>query len=315
MSVERAEEIEAGELIVVNRRVPGKDEVEQAVVSGPRLHFPQVDETTHTFRWHGSDKQNPQLKRPGALEFTHLRTIPDQMYLSIPEVRTSDDALIVVHLMLFFELADVQVLLQRSHDPIADFLNSATADVVAFASVLTYEMFLDKTELMNSLETYPQLTSRAKSIGYRVTKVVYRSYTAGGKLQQMHDDAIQARTQLRLEAETEEQAQRLADLKLSKEADRQKKKQQMATAEIEHNNQLSRMQCDEKLAQEQRARELDVSQQRLANEERVQYLKRLKEMGVDLTQYLVSQYQRPAEVIQVTSDNPSNVHVHAGARK
>ncbi len=39
----------------------------------------------------------------------------------------------------------------------------------------------------------------------------------------MHDDAIQTRTQLILESETEEKAQKLADLKLEKEFERSKK--------------------------------------------------------------------------------------------
>ena len=44
----------------------------------------------------------------------------------------------------------------------------------------------------------------------------------------MHDDAIQARTQLRLQSETEEQAQALADLKLLKEVQRTEKRGTMS---------------------------------------------------------------------------------------
>ena len=41
-------------------------------------------------------------------------------YLDVPEVRTRDDALITVKVMLFYELADVEVMLQNTADPIAE---------------------------------------------------------------------------------------------------------------------------------------------------------------------------------------------------
>jgi len=305
--------IDEGELMVVMRKKG--EAVERVIIRGPCMHVPTADEVTHEFVWHGSDPSNPAKKVPGKLRFTKLRTIPDQMYVSVPEVRTSDDALLVINLMIFFELANVEMLLSRSHDPIADMINAATADVIAFTAVLSYEMFLEKTDMLNNLEAYPQLVNRAKGIGYSISKVVYRGYHATDKLQLMHDDAISARTQLRLEAETEEQAQRLADLKLAKESERQRKKQEMQRQEIEHTNQLSRMQHEEKLTQENRTREAEVGAQRAANAEQLAFFRSLKELGVDLTQYLTSQNPRPDKLIQITSEQPgANVHVHANSQ-
>lgn len=42
--------------------------------------------------------------------------------------------------MIFFELKDIERMLDRTHDPIADFINAVTADVVTYASTLTYEV-------------------------------------------------------------------------------------------------------------------------------------------------------------------------------
>jgi ribosomal protein L9 len=67
------------------------------------------------------------------------------------------------------------------------------------------------------LDTYPQLVSRSESIGYSISKVVFRGYLATDALQSMHNNAIERRTQLILEQETEEQSQKLADYKLTKE--------------------------------------------------------------------------------------------------
>ncbi len=46
----------------------------------------------------------------------------------------------------------------------------------------------------------------------------------------MHDGAIECRTKLHLEAETERQAQELADMKLTRELERTAKRQQMEEA-------------------------------------------------------------------------------------
>jgi len=289
----------------------GASDASRLIVRGPCYHMPTPDETLHEFVWTGRDPRNPQQKVPGALKFTKLRLTPDQMYISVPEARTSDDALLVVNLLVFFELADLERMLDRTHDPIADLENAATSDVVAFCAGLSYEMFLEKTDALNNLEVYQQLTQRAHSIGFEITKVVYRGYTASKRLQGMHDDALQARTQLRLEAETEEQAQRLSDLKLAKEQDRQRKKQEMQREEVEHNNAVLRMQHEERLLESRQTQEAKLAEEEAANAKRLEYFGKLKELGVDINAYLQANGTRPEKLIQITEGaNAANVHVH-----
>lgn len=55
--------------------------------------------------------------------------------------------------------------------------------MLLFPSHHRYEMFLQDTAYLGLLESYPQLTSRATRIGYRISKVVYRGYQAPHKLQ------------------------------------------------------------------------------------------------------------------------------------
>jgi len=281
------------------------------IIRGPCYHMPTPDETQHEFIWTGRDPKNPQQKVPGALRFTKLRMTPDQMYISVPEARTSDDALLVVNLLVFFQLTDLEHMLDRTHDPIADMENAATSDIVAFCAGLTYEMFLQKIDALNNMEAYPQLVQRAHSIGFEITKVVYRGYTASKRLQGMHDDALQARTQLRLEAETEEQAQRLSDLKLAKEQDRQRKKQEMQREEVEHNNAVLRMQHEEKLLEARQTHEAKLAEEAAANAKRLEYFTQLKGLGVDINAYLAANSSRPEKLIQITEGaSAANVHVH-----
>mmetsp|Transcript_4133 Transcript_4133/g.8093 ORF Transcript_4133/g.8093 Transcript_4133/m.8093 type:complete len:192 (+) Transcript_4133:830-1405(+) len=144
------------------------------------------------------------------------------MYHNVSEVRTNDDTLITVKLMLFFQLDSIEKMLACTNDPIADFVNAASADVIAFCSGLNYENFLTLTGELNKLETFSQLTTRAHMIGYTISKVVFRGFQAGEKLQAMHDEAIQERTRLRLLEETQEQQQRAEDMKLEGERRRAK---------------------------------------------------------------------------------------------
>ena len=193
---------------------------ERAVLYGPLRYVPKPGEWIHEFSWHGEDPSNKTKKIKNALNFTKLRVIADQFYYNVPEVRTKDDTMITVKLMVFFQLVDVNKMLDNTHDPIADFINAVCSDTIQFCSGLSYEEFVDSTSCMNTLATFQQLTSRAEMIGYRVSKVVFRGFHSSDALQAMHDKAIHERTRLRLEADTEDHRQRTLDLQLAKEEER-----------------------------------------------------------------------------------------------
>src|SRR5262249_599113 len=156
-------------------------------------------------------------KIPNGLVFQKLWLMPDQMYHDVIDVRTADDALLTIRLMIFFELRDIETMLNATHDPIGDFVNAATSDVVDFLGRLDFEAFKQHPDRLNDLATYKQLAERAQQCGYLITKVVYRGYGATDALQRMHDQAIESRTRLQLEKATQQQAQQLEDYKLDQQ--------------------------------------------------------------------------------------------------
>merc|ERR1719379_2192155 len=129
--------------------------------------------------------------------------------------------------MIFYRLKDIGVMLRETHDPIADLINAVTSDVIEFVASRTFEEFKLSSERLNDIGVYKQLTSRAASIGFEVTKVVFRGYGAPQRLQKMHDDAIEQRTKLALQRETEEQEQQLQDMRLSRDEVRMRRKWQL----------------------------------------------------------------------------------------
>lgn len=347
ISVQPVISLDANECLVVYRQIE-ENKVIRRIVTGPQLFVPAPNEWLHEFIWHGSAPGDKAHKIPGATRFTKLRTVPDQFYFNVRDVRTADDALITVKLMLFFELSNIETMLNTTHDPVADFINSSTADIIAFAAKLSYEQFLEQTDKLNQSGTYSQLFSRAERIGYTMTKVVYRGYHASDQLQTMHNNAIQARTKLRLDSETEQQSQELADMKIKRELERNRAKQQIAREETEHQAtldkskqltslEMSKKSHEQKLTQineekeselrlqaslasveidkARKLKELELEVAKKADEQKLRYLSQLREMGVDLTSYLVSQYQHPDRILRVESQTPTNLHIHEDEKK
>jgi hypothetical protein len=320
LSVEKEEAlpIAAKEAIVVYSK--GDDgAVTRRVVHGPATFVPAPGEWVHTFSWHGSKGGTDGYQKvPNALVFQKLWFLPDQMYHDVHDVRTADDAVLTIRLMLFFELVDLPRMLDSTHDPIGDFVNAATSDVIDFTGRHDLESFKRHTEKLNELSTYAQLAVRAEQCGYRINKVVYRGYGAPDSLQRMHDEAIESRTRLQLERATQQQAQDLEDFKMERELARagRQRTEREATAAFEIVEREKRRDADLADAEAHRAferaqREQDARQQQQAQEARDQaqraHLGSLKEMGVDLTRLLTQ--HRADRVIEVRGNEGTHLHI------
>ena len=66
----------------------------------------------HEFSWHGSHRADPSRFIPNANKFTQLCRVPSQFYYNVRDVRTKNDTLITVKLMLFYELMDVNLMVR-----------------------------------------------------------------------------------------------------------------------------------------------------------------------------------------------------------
>jgi len=301
---------------VVNRRIE----------RGPKVFIPSSSEWCHTFSWHGSvgaggkgsktGAPNDE-KRPHALTFQKLRVMPDQMYYSVRDVRTSDDARLTIHLMIFYTLLDVEKMLDASNDPIGDFINAVSADVIVFGAANTYESLLQQTAELSCRESFPILCSRMDETGYSLLKVVFRGYSTSSDLQGMHDEAIAKRTRLRLQSDTVEveQAQQATQLKCKQE--RSKAEQELDEASTRHHATLAAVKADQARASraadnEQELRfleergELELRQQKKRNDEDLRRFAQLKELGVNLTEYMcVAEGAMPDHHVRIDSGGPA----------
>jgi hypothetical protein len=315
---ENALQIAAKEAVVVYSQ-QDSGSISRRIVFGPALLVPRPGEWLHTFSWHASKGgSRGVVKVPNALVFQKLWLMPDQMYHDVSDVRTADDAVLTIRLMIFFELVDIERMLDATHDPIGDFVNAATSDVVTFTGRHNFEDFKRNTGALNELDTYRQLTGRAGQCGYRINKVVFRGYGAADALQQMHDQAIQARTRLQLDRATEQQAQDLENYKLDCQLARAGKRRTEQVAEVEHDLALARTKLDEAIRQREtnqtslrEERRLEAEQQlnirRQQDGQQREHLEALRGLGVDLTAFLTQ--ARADQVIEFRGDTRPHVHL------
>jgi hypothetical protein len=313
-------QVAAKEAVVVYSQKEGTSSVQRRIEYGPTLFMPRPGEWLHTFVWHASEGGSKGVhKVPKGLVFQKLWLMPDQMYHDVTDVRTADDAVLTIRLMIFFELLDISTMMETTHDPIGDFVNAATSDVVDFTGRHDFESFKHNTDKLNELETYRQLTVRASQCGYRINKVVYRGYGAPDRLQQMHDQAIEARTKLQLERATEQQAQDLESFKLESQMLRAGKRRHEQTAEVGHQLELDQTKQEADLRAQEARQNFLRQQQRLESELRLEqrtrqdaqqreHLSELHSLGVDLTAYLTQ--NRADRVIELRGSQGSPAHLH-----
>jgi hypothetical protein len=315
---EDALQIASKEAIVVYAK--GEDgAVSRRIVDGPTAFVPAAGEWLHTFSWHGSSGEGYQ-KVPNGLVFQKLWFLPDQMYHDVSDVRTSDDAVLTIRLMIFFELVDVRTMLDTTHDPIGDFVNATTSDVVEFTCKHNFESWKRHTDRLNDLETYRQLVGRAAQCGYRINKVVYRGYGAPESLQRMHDEAIEQRTRLALDRATQEQAQDLEDFKLERDNGRAARQRTEQEAHLAHEITQTEKRQAAALRDEASRRlfargqaKSDADQEaaiaRAREEAQREHLRALAGMGVDLTALLTQ--GKADRVIELRGGASPHVHLDA----
>jgi hypothetical protein len=322
LSVEKEDALQIGskEAVVVYSQKDG--DVARRIVHGPATFVPEPGEWLHTFSWHGSAGGEEGFRKvPNALVFQKLWLMPDQMYHDVPDVRTADDAVLTIRLMIFFELVDIERMLATTHDPIGDFVNAATSDVVEFVGKHRFEEFKANTGKLNDLTAYKQLVGRADQCGYKIEKVVYRGYGAPASLQQMHDQAIESRTRLQLERATEQQAQELEDFRQERQLARSRKQRDDRDREVAQELQLQRRKLDADLSADQARRAMQREQGRLdaEQEERLvrardaahrEHLGALATLGVNLTELLTQ--GRADQVIELRGGGGAGAHLHLG---
>lgn len=217
--------------------------------------------------------------------------------------------------MLFYQLRDIERMLDESHDPIGELINSAEGDVVEFAGARTFEQFKDAIEGLSSLKTYEQLRCRAENIGYLVTKVTLRSYQpADPRLAEMHSTAIKERTELVLNVEKLRQREEAEDFTLQKSAERDAQKNRAEVEHQQHSFKVAALARDEAnrvatcqaeiaatMRQQKRAEELKEDEHKRAHDAKQQEHERVQDELRHAVRMRIAAEQAKDELVRVTA--------------
>ena len=173
--------------------------------------------------------------------------------------------------------------------------------------VASFEQFKETSERLNALTSYSSLVESVGSRRVQISKVVFRGYMAPQRLQKMHDEAIEKRTKLVLERESELQEQKQVDERLAKEQEREQTKRAMQKAKAQHEAEMQRSAFE---ARQRELREEAEQEARLEKQRQMDELQHLTAMKTsvganshDMVNLLVARENGPpARLIQITGD-------------
>lgn len=282
------------ELIVVYRpdtsKAAGTASAQRHIIYGPKMYMPaSTSEWTHEFAWTDVKDEDAKKKdKTGALRFTVLENSPGKIYHKVERVRTKDNALVTVKVMIFFIYSNIEAMLDNTADPYADVINATSADVIEWCASKLFDEFLSSAESLNSLAVYRQLVAVTAKIGIDIQKVVFRGYEANDTLQHMHDKSIEEKTKMEFARSAEEQKQSLAEFTLRKQVERSVAEHQMEMDKLDHELKM----------QEKR---LHMSKlERDAELERLQAIRKV-DPEADIVKYLIAKETPRPQVIQCGS--------------
>lgn len=299
----------------------GASQINRKIIKGPALYTPSSSEWVQEFLWGQSEDSDAS----GETGQTKLKLVPEQMFVDVDNVRTTDDALLTLNFMIVFQLQNIERMLAETHDPISDFTTAVCSDVLRFSSKLTFEAFKGFTDELNKISAYTNLLETAQTDGFRIVNVVFRGYQPTAALKAMQERNVEVRTRLQLERETEEQQAKLLAFKQHAKFERDQERYQMEILEKEHEIAMGQMTIEEKLRhnglefESQLKSEKDLEEQKLSFEEKRNerelghYAILHDKLGVDLTKFLIAKTEaKPNQVIKLKTDHPdTSVHVHS----
>jgi len=121
-----------------------------------------------------------------------------------------------------------------THDPITDFVNAMTADIIDFTAKKTFDEFKSSTSKLNEMGTFQQTIGKAEMIGYTIERVVFRGFVANVHIQKMIEAGIENSTKLKVKEAEEQQNQKMQDYLLQKDEERITRKQSLEEVQQAH---------------------------------------------------------------------------------
>eukprot|EP00298_Acanthocystis_sp_HF-20_P009571 c18385_g1_i1.p1 GENE.c18385_g1_i1~~c18385_g1_i1.p1 ORF type:complete len:409 (+),score=110.05 c18385_g1_i1:3-1229(+) len=305
IKVANAIRLGSGESLVIIKVIDNIN-IERRIVLGPTLLFLEPNETEMVFSWHGLDpkKKDDIRYQPNKNKFSKLSTGKQQMYYNVENVRTSDNAIITLKLLIGFQLKKTELMLEKTEDPIREFIASIQRDVIEYFSSLTFEDFLSKTERFNTISSYPSLIKTAKSIGFIINGVVYRGYEASKTVQLTHDSSLHQRSLLREELDNKKQNLEIEYRLMENKLENLNRQHESQTQQIKHSLKLNEQSHLADLSRKKLEIEMRLDSVEANYNAELEFVNQLFKRKINVTDALCSNFQsRDCNVRVVGNDS------------
>ena len=141
----------------------------------PEVYINPVVEKLKNFRWTGSWETGPDSEKvPGMINFEVLRLDNSQTYFSFP-VRTKDNVVINLKLMIFYEVSNLENLIRNTHDPMCEFYNKLQATITSQVAQKNFDDFKQSTwDYIGNLSNNESINF--ENIGLSIDQIVLREW-------------------------------------------------------------------------------------------------------------------------------------------
>lgn len=105
----------ANEVVILYKKTSEPNKFSRRLEFGPTIYMIKPDEWLHKFSWHGASDDNKTRYTAGNSQFEILNFAPNQLYYNVDQVRTADDALVRIKLMIFYQLKNIETMVKRTN--------------------------------------------------------------------------------------------------------------------------------------------------------------------------------------------------------
>jgi hypothetical protein len=299
----------ASECIVLHRQLPaplvkteagyvtpsptsGGQQIERLFLEGPTLVFPGVGDSVMHFNW-----SSPLLSFEEKASFHILSTAKRQIKVKGGvSFRGENKIKGVVLLLLSLQITDVAMMVDGTNNLMADLNDALEVDLnhISLLAIETIQQVSD-LDIFSTLDSFPQLTTRAQEMGVQVDYVLYGGFQPDETLRHHIADLANVHAKYAKDCIVNEQNQQKMAMELTAKKDRLAQEESFMKAEIdmkqhylESEHRYKQSQLENNLMLQKRQEDFDLEMLSNKNKESIRSLQTLSELGVDLTKLLCS---------------------------
>jgi hypothetical protein len=272
----------------------GKASPSSRVVKGPTVFLPAKDEMVHQFRWTYPPSEIYKKREMNA--FQVLRVNIPGVWTWKAGVMTSDHVSFWTTLAFTHTIESIDKCVHQTQDPIASILAGMTASLQSIRSRLSSDALKGDSAKIAAFfqpESFVKMKQNAVECGFCITSIEFQSLQLDDKMEKELEQEqkrsmmdLNEITRKKNEAHLQELDVEAKEKKLESDNELERKRAQMQA-------ELAEEVFSQKLAAVERTIEIERKRQtakdemlKMSDESVLKFLKRLKDMDVDLSQFL-----------------------------